>query len=198
MFWGFWHKFGKHLLTLYGERGFRHKRLKLILGVTNRMEGKLSARQQRFIDEYMANPNATQAAIRAGYSDKSAKEIGAQTLAKPYVRAEIEKRTQALHDSAIADQEEVLRTLTRIMRRETKESVVITIKSHKSGYDRNGKKKVADEETAQVVEIPSKLSDVNKAAELLGKYYGMWTDNTHLEGNVGVTIIDDIPDAELE
>ena len=45
-------------------------------------ENKLTAKQQRFCDEYLIDLNATQAAIRAGYSKKTAKQIGQQNLTK--------------------------------------------------------------------------------------------------------------------
>ncbi|MCY1715214.1 terminase small subunit [Caproiciproducens galactitolivorans] len=159
------------------------------------MAERLTAKQQRFIDEYLIDLNATQAAIRAGYSEKTATSIGAENLTKPYIRTEIDKRMKSKQDSAIADQDEVLRTLTRVLRREEMEHSVVVAKKHKSSYDSNGKKKIVDEETPEVVAIPSKLSDVNKAAELLGRRYALWTDNTNVNADIGVTIIDDIPES---
>jgi phage terminase small subunit len=157
------------------------------------MADKLTIKQQRFIDEYMIDLNATQAAIRAGYSKRSANAVGNENMAKPIIRAEIDKRLQEKHDATIADREEVLRTLTRVLRREEKENVVAVVKKHKSSYDKNGKKKIVDEETPEVVEIPAKLSDVNKAAELIGRHYAMFTDNNRVEGDALVKIMDDIP-----
>jgi phage terminase small subunit len=52
----------------------------------------LTAKQSRFIDEYLVDLNGTQAAIRAGYSKKSAKIIAAENLTKPYIRSEVDKR----------------------------------------------------------------------------------------------------------
>lgn len=54
----------------------------------------LTAKQTRFIDEYMIDLNATQAAIRAGYSANTASETGYENLRKPQIAAEIEKRQQ--------------------------------------------------------------------------------------------------------
>lgn len=54
----------------------------------------LTPKQQRFIDEFMIDLNATQAAIRAGYSEKTASETGYENLRKPQIAAEIEKRQQ--------------------------------------------------------------------------------------------------------
>ncbi|QAT48577.1 terminase small subunit [Caproiciproducens sp. NJN-50] len=159
------------------------------------MSSKLTAKQQRFIDEYLIDLNATQAAIRAGYSPVAATVQGSRLLSYANIRAEIDKKMQVRKDETIADQNEVLQTLTRILRREEKENTVVVTKKHKSSYDSNGKKKIVDEETPEIVEIPAKLSDVNKAAELLGRRYALFTDNTRLDADVGVTIVDDIPES---
>lgn len=50
----------------------------------------LTAKQQRFVEEYLVDLNATQAAIRAGYSQNTAQEIGAENLTKPLIRAAID------------------------------------------------------------------------------------------------------------
>lgn len=52
---------------------------------------KLAEKQKRFVEEYLIDLNATQAAIRAGYSPDSAKEIGSENLTKPNIRARIDK-----------------------------------------------------------------------------------------------------------
>jgi len=54
----------------------------------------LTAKQQRFVDEYMIDLNATQAALRAGYSEKTSYSIGQENLKKPEIAKEIEKRQQ--------------------------------------------------------------------------------------------------------
>lgn len=82
------------------------------------------------------------------------------------------------------------------MRREHKENVVVTLSKETSTYvpDEKGtmRKQTVKEEIPQIVEIPTRVSDANKAAELLGKRYGLYTDNINIEGDVGVTIVDDI------
>ena len=55
------------------------------------MAVRLTAKQQRFIEEYLIDLNATQAAIRAGYSPKTAREIGAENLSKPHIRARVDE-----------------------------------------------------------------------------------------------------------
>ena len=59
--------------------------------------GKLTKKQQRFCDEYLIDMNGTQAAIRAGYSAKTAKQIANENLTKPDVRDYIDQRMKELH-----------------------------------------------------------------------------------------------------
>ena len=84
------------------------------------------------------------------------------------------------------------------MRRELKEVVVVTLAEEVSAYvpDDEGKmrKQTIKQERPELVEIPAKLSDANKAAELLGKRYALFTDKVDLMANMGVTIIDDLPE----
>jgi len=84
------------------------------------------------------------------------------------------------------------------MRRELKEVVVVTLAEEVSAYvpDDEGKmrKQTIKQERPELVEIPAKLSDANKAAELLGKRYALFTDKVDLIANMGVTIIDDLPE----
>ena len=94
----------------------------------------------------------------------------------------------------IADQDEVLRYLTATMRREKKECIVETIKEKKSVYvpDKKGtmRKQTVEKEVPKIIEIPAKLSDANKAAELLGKRYALFTDKveTDVDMNLNITI----------
>ena len=137
-------------------------------------------KQKRFCDEYLVDLNATQAAIRAGYSNKTAAVIGAENLIKPNIKEYIKKRLAEKDKELIADQDEVMKYLSSVMRREKTESVVVTLSREKSMYvpDENGtmRKQTVKEEIPKVVEIPARLSDANKAAELLGKAYGAFRD----------------------
>ena len=71
------------------------------------------------------------------------------------------------------------------MRREMTESVVVTISKEKSTYvpDANGtmRKQTVKEDVPEVIKIPARLSDANKAAELLGRAYGIYTDKVQSE-----------------
>lgn len=147
---------------------------------------KLTAKQQRFCDEYLIDLNATQAAIRAGYSEKTAKQIANENLSKPYLREYIDERLAEKEKKLIADQDEVMRYLTSVMRREKKESVVVTLQSKTEKWVKDEetgklKKQTVTEESPAVVEIPARLSDSNKAAELLGKRYGLYTEKVEAD-----------------
>ena len=152
----------------------------------------MTEKQRRFCDEYLIDCNATQAAIRAGYSTKTAKQIGQQNLTKLDLQEYIQKRMEEKESELIASQDEVLKYLTSVMRREMTENVVVTIANKVSRYepDANGtmRKVTIETEEPRVVEIPARLSDANKAAELLGKRYGLFKDSVSLDGVVPIVI----------
>lgn len=158
----------------------------------------LTAKQQRFCDEYLIDLNATQAAIRAGYSKKTARVIGQENLTKPAIRDYIEKRMAEKEKALIADQDEVMKYLTSVMRRELTESVVVTLVEEKSTYepDDEGKmrKQTVKSEKPEIVEIPARLADANKAAELLGKAYALFTDKLDADVDMELNITVDYGD----
>lgn len=129
---------------------------------------KLTQKQQRFVDEYIILGNATQAAIKAGYSKKTAKQSGAENLAKPYLKAAIEKRNEEIKSEKTADMTEVMEYLTSVMRGEQTESVATA----KGVYED--------------VEVSAK--DRIKAAELIGKRHGAWTDKKVISGDVQIDV----------
>ena len=152
----------------------------------------MTEKMQRFCDEYLIDLNATQAAIRAGYSEKTARAIGAENLTKPDIKEYIEKRLKEKEDSLIAKQDEVMKYLTSVMRREKKEHVVVTLSKEESSFvpDENGtmRKHTIKEEIPEVIEIPARLTDANKAAELLGKAYSLYTDKVEADVETELTI----------
>ena len=74
----------------------------------------LTAKQQRFVDEYLIDLNATQAAIRAGYSKKTARQIADQNLSKLDIKTALEKRMQSRSARTEITQDMVLRELAKI------------------------------------------------------------------------------------
>ena len=141
---------------------------------------KLTEKQKRFCDYYIETGNATEAAIRAGYSQKTARFIGAENLTKPNIKKYIDDRLREIEDKRIAKAEEVLKYLTSVMRGEETEEVVVV----------EGTGEGASE--ARIIEKQVSARDRIKAAELLGKRYSLFTDRIDVGGNVGITIIDDI------
>ena len=141
---------------------------------------KMTAKQQRFCDEYLIDLNATQAAIRAGYSERTAYSTAAENMTKPVIKDYISARMAEKEEALIAKQDEVLKYLTAVMRGETESSTVV-IEAQEDGTTaaREMQKRPAESERL-------------RAAELLGKRYGLYTDKVDVGGSVGVVIVDDI------
>ena len=142
------------------------------------MSKRLTIKQKKFADEYIKTGNATQSAINAGYSEKTARKIGSENLTKPDIKAYIDERMKELEEEAIADQSEVLKFLTRILRNEEKEEVLVNVGNF--------------EQEVQEVKVSAK--DRIKAAELLGKRYGSWTDKVDLTSDLTLVFEDDYGD----
>lgn len=125
----------------------------------------MNAKQKRFCDEYLINCNATQAAIRAGYSPKTAKQIGQENLTKPDLKKYIDEQLERIHSEKTADAQEVLEYLTAVMRGEHTEQVL----------------KLIGEGVQTVTDIDVSARERLKAAELIGKRYGMFKDNVNVD-----------------
>lgn len=146
--------------------------------------GKLTAKQQRFCDEYLIDLNATQAAIRAGYSEKNARNIASENLAKPNIREYIDARMAEKSKELIADQDEVLRYLTSVLRGES-QSTEIVVEGVGDGCS----------EARTIQKEPSE-KDRLKAAELLGKRYGLYTEKIEADVDMELNINIDYGDEE--
>ena len=152
----------------------------------------MTPKQKRFCQEYLISLNATEAAIKAGYAKKSARSIGQENLTKPDIKNYIDEKLQEIEDSKIMDAKEVMERLTAIGRREVSEHQVVTLRNKTEKWvptDEGGalKKMVIESEEAEVVEMPTKVSDVNKALELMGKRHALFTDKVDL--NTGDIVI---------
>ena len=137
---------------------------------------KLTAKQQRFCDEYLIDLNATQAAIRAGYSEKNARNIASENLAKPNIREYIDNRLAEKEKALIADQDEVLKYLTSVMRGESV-STEIVVEGTGDGCS----------EARKMEKEPSEKERL-KAAELLGKRYGLYTEKVEADVDADLNI----------
>lgn len=135
----------------------------------------MTPRQRKFCDEYLISGNATDAAIKAGYSPKTAKQTGSENLAKPDLKAYIETELEKLHSAKIADAEEVMKYLTSVMRGEHTEQVL----------------KLVGEGVQTVTDIDVSAKERLKAAELIGKRYALFSDKMDLGGAVPVVIMGD-------
>ena len=86
---------------------------------------KLTEKQKRFADEYIKSGNATQAAIKAGYSKKTATIVASQNLTKLNVKSYIDDRMKVIEDNRIMTAKEAVEFLTSVVRGDVKETVVI-------------------------------------------------------------------------
>ena len=132
----------------------------------------MNARQKRFCDEYLIDYNAKQAAIRAGYSTKTAYSIGNENLNKPELKAYIEEQLEKIHNEKTADAQEVLEYLTAVMRGQHTEQVL----------------KLVGEGVQTITDIDVAAKERIKAAELIGKRYGLFKDNLDVGGAIPVVI----------
>lgn len=142
---------------------------------------KMTLKQQRFADEYIITGNATQAAIKAGYSQKYANTNANKLLQNTTIKKHIDERLEQLESEKIASQQEVLSYLSSVMRGEMTEQTLRSIG-----------------ESGQVIaEIDVGAKDRIKAAELLGKRYKLWTDKQEVTSNNVTEIVWDIPNEDV-
>lgn len=127
---------------------------------------KLTAKQSTFIDAYLgeAKMNAAQAARIAGY--KHPETQGAENLRK--LRPWIDKAMNERHTEAIATQKEIQEFFTAVVRGEVKEEVVSN--------------------SGKILEVPASTKDRLKAAECMGRAYGMFTERKEISGTMDITI----------
>ena len=140
----------------------------------------MTAKEKRFGDEFLLDMNYTQAAIRAGYSESTAKnacywvnqeadakqvKAGRKSQYKPELAAYINEQLEQMHSKLTADAQEVMEYLTSVLRGESKSSVL-----------------ARDEIGAErVIEKPPDEKERLKAAELLSKRYGLFKEAVDLE-----------------
>jgi len=153
---------------------------------------KLTAKQERFVEEYLVDLNATQAAIRAGYSPDSANRIAAENMTKPVIRTRIDKAMAKLSRRTGVNQERVIRELARV--------AFVNAKDVVSMKDATVLEDASEDDTAAIasvkvkivqgdfesVEREVKFADKLKALELLGKHFGMFTDKLEHSGVVEI------------
>ena len=94
---------------------------------------KLTARQKAFVDEYLVDLNATKAAIRAGYSKKTAVVIGNENLTKPYIAAEVQRAMRERSEKTKIDAEWVLREFVSLYNKAIQNEPVLDLDGSKIG-----------------------------------------------------------------
>lgn len=164
---------------------------------------RMTEKQKRFVEEYLIDLNATQAAIRAGYSVKTANEQAAQNLAKLSIQTEIEKALAERSRRTGINQDRVVQELAKIAFVKITDIVNDDCEILPDADEAD----LAAIESVKVKTIPTKSGEVGverevklssklKALELLGKHLGMWNDK--LDVNMNIPIIfegeDDIAD----
>ncbi|WP_278831269.1 terminase small subunit [Mitsuokella multacida] len=161
---------------------------------------KLTEKQRRFVDYYIETGNASEAARRAGYSEKTAGWIGQENLQKPTIKAAIDARLRELEDKRIAKADEVMQFLTSTLRGEVKEERVVV---EGTGDGRSD---------ARIIRVQVSARDRLEAAKSLLKRYPMQLDAKEqklrlqkLEAEIkaaeqvdddAVTIVDDLEDSK--
>lgn len=127
------------------------------------MKEKLTPKQKAFCEFYIETGNATEAAKKAGYKGQNLNRIGTENLSKLVIKEYLEKRINELDSKRIANADEVLEYLTKVMRGQEKDQFGLEIA----------------------------IQDRTKAAELLGKRYRLFTDKVQVEGVLPVMIVGD-------
>lgn len=146
----------------------------------------MTKKQKRFVEEYLIDLNATQAAIRAGYSPITAQQMGSENLLKPVIKTEIDKAIAERSKRTGVTADRVVEELAKIAFIKMTDVV-----------DRNGrikedaapedlaciesiKYKSSESDTGSMIEREVKVSSKLKALELLGKHLGMYQNNVNL------------------
>lgn len=150
---------------------------------------KLTAKQQAFVHEYIVDLNATQAAIRAGYSEDTAYSIGHENLGKPEIAAAIQVAMDQRAQRTKITQDYVLSTVYEVVERCKQATPVL---------DRQGMPVLV--ETANGTLAPAYVFDSKsalKGAEMLGKHLKLFADRTELTGADGKALIPEMSDTEI-
>lgn len=148
----------------------------------------MTQKQKRFIEEYLIDLNATQAAIRAGYSPDTAQQTGSENLSKPVIRAQIDRAMAERSKRTGVNAERVVQELAKIAFVNAAEVIdpkTATVKEDALPEDtaaiQSVKVKTFGEDG---LEREIKMADKLKALELLGKHLGMFKDRIELSGGL--------------
>lgn len=167
----------------------------------------LTAKMKRFAEEYIVDLNATQAAIRAGYSKKTAKSIGQENLTKPDLRGYIQKlmderssRTQITADRVLEEYAKIgFSNITDYLKISTRERTIVLDgpdgltfdKDMMQGVDFYNTDEIDNDKMKAVAEIKQtkegialKLHDKKGALDSIARHLGMFKDKVEIDANV--------------
>jgi phage terminase small subunit len=161
----------------------------------------LSPKQRRFVGEYLKDQNGTQAAIRAGYARKSAKEQACDLLTKPNIREAVNVKLAKVVEKCELDAADVLKILAQLATADIRKA-----------YNPDGTIKpiheIPDDIAAAISSVESddnsgeikkfKLLDKSKALEMIGKYLKMFVERTELTDGAGSPVIIQMISAEYD
>jgi len=136
----------------------------------------LNARQKRFCDEYLISLNATDAAKKAGYKGNYVGQNADKLLKNTKIQSYLEERLAEKESALIADQDDILKLLTRIVMGEEQGTALVGI----------------GQGAQEVEQVPPTNTEKIRAAEILGKYYKLFTDRQEIQLTGAVEFIDDI------
>lgn len=142
-------------------------------------------KQRKFADEYLIDCNATRA-YKAAYprikSDEAARVNGSRLLTNANIKTYIQEQLDRISSEKIANAEEVMKYLTSVLRGESSAEIVV-VTGDGDGFS-----------SAERIQKAPNEKERLKAAELLGKRYGLFTDKVNVEGATKVVIVDDLDD----
>jgi len=146
------------------------------------MNTNLTPKQKRFTEEFLVDLNATQAAIRSGYSEKTARQIGSENLSKPAIQEAIAEAMRARSEATEIDAEWVLRQAVELHLRCM--SDIRPVKNPKTG-----KQIFDDEGNAQ---FKFNAAAANRSLELIGKHIDIGAFRDRLEVSNDLSLIERI------
>ena len=160
----------------------------------------MTAKQERFVEEYLIDLNATQAAIRAGYSPKTAQEQSARLLSKVMIQTAISKAQAERSRRTGINQDRVIREIAKLAFLNPVDVIDMDEATVKGEAHRDDtaciasvKVKNIPTDDGAITEREVKTYDKLKALELLGRHLGMFNDKVKVEGGLPVVLYDDIP-----
>ena len=137
---------------------------------------KLTRKQRKFAEEYLVDCNGTKAAIRAGYSPKTANEQAAKLMSNPKIKTYITEKLDEISSEKLADAQEVLEYLTSVMRGEHTEQTL----------------QLVGDGVQTITDIDVSAKERLKAAELIGKRYGLFKETYEIESVAPIVIVNDL------